>query len=173
MIVRLCKIALVASAALFLFIVVLNNAIFDYPSNYAFVQHVLGMDSLFSGESQAWRAFRDPTPADGSWWFYHAFYWSIILWEAAAAGLCAIGSWRLCRDRAASAPAFQKAKSVAALGLTLSMLQWFVAFITVGGEWFLMWQSKTWNGQDAAFRMFACLGLMLVFLMQRDDETSS
>ena len=169
MILRLCKIALVASAAFFLFIVVLNNAVFDYPSNYAFVHHVLAMDSLFSGESQAWRALRDPTPDDGSWWFYHVFYWGIIVWEAAAGVLCAIGAWKLCAARSAPAAAFQKAKTLAAAGLVLSMLQWFVAFITVGGEWFLMWQSSTWNGQNAAFRMFACLGIMLLFLMQPDE----
>jgi predicted small integral membrane protein len=33
-----------------------------------------------------------------------------------------------------------------------------------------MWQSKSWNGQDAAFRMFACIGLILLFVSQRDDE---
>lgn len=166
---RLCKIALVASAALFLAIVVLNNAVFDYPSNYAFVHHVLSMDTLFSGESQAWRAFRDPTPDDGSWWFYHLFYASIILWEAAAGVLCGLGAWQLWKSRTASSAAFARAKTYATYGLTLSMLQWFVAFITVGGEWFLMWQSSTWNGQDAAFRMFACLGIMLIFLHQPED----
>ncbi len=169
MITRLCKISLVASAALFLLIVVLNNAVFDYPSNYAFVHHVLAMDSLFSGESQAWRALRDPTPEDNSWWFYHVFYATIILWETAAGVLCGWGAWKLWQARTAPANDFQKAKQFAIAGLTLSLLQWFVAFITVGGEWFLMWQSDTWNGQDAAFRMFGCLGIMLLFLNQSDD----
>ena len=31
---------------------------------------------------------------------------------------------------------------------------WFVGFVVVGGEWFLMWQSATWNGQEAAFRFY-------------------
>jgi len=48
--------------------------------------------------------------------------------------------------------------------LTLACLLWFVAFLTVGGEWFLMWQSRTWNSQDAAFRMFASLGIILDYL---------
>ena len=42
--------------------------------------------------------------------------------------------------------------------------------MAVGGEWFLMWQSKVWNGQDAAFRLFAMMGVSLVFLNLRDDE---
>jgi hypothetical protein len=28
-----------------------------------------------------------------------------------------------------------------------------------GSEWFLMWQSKVWNGQEEAFRMFAIVGV--------------
>jgi len=59
---------------------------------------------------------------------------------------------------------------VAILGLTLSLLMWLIAFLAVGGEWFLMWQSKNWNGQDAAFRMFAVIGIVLVILMQADTE---
>jgi predicted small integral membrane protein len=57
--------------------------------------------------------------------------------------------------------------------LTLSLLQWYVAFISVSGEWFLLWQSRTWNGQDAAFRMFAMMGLSLVFLSLRDDDLAA
>jgi len=42
---------------------------------------------------------------------------------------------------------------------------WSAAFLSVGGEWFLMWQSRTWNGQDAAFRMFVVLGIVLLYLV--------
>jgi predicted small integral membrane protein len=55
-------------------------------------------------------------------------------------------------------------------GLTLNLLQWLVAFLTIGAEWFLMWQSKTWNGQEAAFRMFACVALVLLFVSRDDHE---
>jgi predicted small integral membrane protein len=50
---------------------------------------------------------------------------------------------------------------------------WFVAFLSIGGEWFLMWQSKNWNGQDdAAFRMFTVVGivLLLVALPEREGQ---
>jgi predicted small integral membrane protein len=40
---------------------------------------------------------------------------------------------------------------------------WLVAFLTVGAEWFLMWQSHIWNGQEAAFRMFTVVGIILLF----------
>jgi predicted small integral membrane protein len=170
---RITKIALLAASGLFFLIVVLNNAVFDYPSNYGFVQHVLSMDSLFSGEAQRWRAFPDPTPADGSYWFHHAFYWSIILWEAAAGALCFAGAWKLLKNLKASAAAFNAAKALGVYGLGLTLLQWFTAFITVGAEWFLMWQSSTWNGQDAAGRMFMCFGIMLIVLLHRDDELTT
>jgi predicted small integral membrane protein len=47
---------------------------------------------------------------------------------------------------------------------------WLVAFLTVGGEWFLMWQSKIWNGQEAAFRMFTTIGIVLILLTQPDTD---
>ena len=47
---------------------------------------------------------------------------------------------------------------------------WFVGFIAVGGEWFLMWQSKIWNGQDAAFRMFTMLFLILLYTSAAEHE---
>ena len=57
------------------------------------------------------------------------------------------------------------------MALTLSMLMWLVAFLSVGAEWFLMWQSHTWNGQEPAFRMFAVVGLVLLILLQPETET--
>jgi len=33
-----------------------------------------------------------------------------------------------------------------------------------------MWQSKTWNGQDAAFRMFTILGITLIYLSAPEFE---
>ena len=50
------------------------------------------------------------------------------------------------------------------------MLLWFAAFISVGGEWFLMWQSKIWNGQEEAFRMFAVFGIVFLLLVLPDTE---
>jgi predicted small integral membrane protein len=70
----------------------------------------------------------------------------------------------------APAAVFRQAKNMAIAGLTLSLLMWLVAFLTIGAEWFLMWQSKTWNGQEAAFRMFAIVGIVLILLVMKDDE---
>ncbi|HTX16486.1 MAG TPA: DUF2165 family protein, partial [Candidatus Baltobacteraceae bacterium] len=69
-----------------------------------------------------------------------------------------------------SAEAFNRAKNLAVVALTLGLLQWSVAFLSVGGEWFLMWQSKSWNGQDAAFRMFTVIGIILLLVAMKDEE---
>jgi predicted small integral membrane protein len=43
---------------------------------------------------------------------------------------------------------------------------WLLAFLDVGGEWFLMWQSKMWNGQEEAFRMFTVVGVVFLVVVQ-------
>ncbi len=161
-VIRLCKISLVAATALFLALVVLNN-LTDYGSNYAFVEGVLSMSTTFPGNDLMWRSIESPL-------IYTLFYWSIILWETVAMALCIWGTAALIKSLNARGDVFNRAKKFAAAGLTLSLLQWYVAFITVGGEWFLMWQSEDWNGQDAAFRMFGIIGITLVFLTLKDED---
>jgi predicted small integral membrane protein len=50
MIIRLCKTALVATIAVFFVLVAFGN-ITDYGTNWAFVQHVLAMDTIFPGST--------------------------------------------------------------------------------------------------------------------------
>jgi predicted small integral membrane protein len=154
-VVRLSKCLLVLAVAFFYTLVVFNNTT-DYNSNYQFVRHVLQMDSTFPGNNGMWRAMNQPS-------IHTIFYLSVIVWEAVTA---ALGWWAgIAMLRAIRLPGarFQGAKTLAIAALTLGMLMWFVAFLSVGGEWFLMWQSKVWNGQDAAFRMFVVLGIVLLY----------
>ena len=74
------------------------------------------------------------------------------------------------RQFSAPVAAFERAKRVAISALGLALLMWLVAFLSVGGEWFLMWQSKTWNGEPAAFRMFTVIGIVLVLLAQPEPH---
>jgi len=165
MLIRLAKTLLVAAVGLYLALVVFNN-LTDYWSNYAFVHHVLAMDTTFPGNAGMWRAVH-------ATWMVHACYASIILWEAAACAVVAAGASRMWRARAAPAPAFARAKQLAIAGLALNMLQWLVAFIAVGGEWFLMWQSGTWNGSVVAGRMFMVAGVTLLFVNTPEEPTAS
>jgi predicted small integral membrane protein len=157
---RAAKILLVFGVAIFYTFVVFNN-ITDYDSNYQFVRHVLMMDSTFPGNHGMWRAVNSPA-------MHTAFYVAIIAWEFVTMALCWWGGFRLARMFNASAEDFQRAKGVAVAALTLSLLMWLVAFLSVGGEWFLMWQSKNWNGQEAAFRMFTIVGIVLLLVAQAE-----
>jgi len=159
---RATKIALVFGAAIFYTFVVFNN-LTDYDSNYQFVRHVLLMDSTFAGNHGMWRAINQPA-------LHTAFYVSIIAWEFATMVLCWWGGIGMLRALRRTAAEFHRAKNVAIAALTLSMMMWLVAFLSVGGEWFLMWQSKSWNGQDAAFRMFAVIGIVLLLVAQPERE---
>jgi predicted small integral membrane protein len=162
MILRISKILLVFAVAFYHTLIVLNNTT-DYDSNFQFVRHVLMMDSTFPNNSAMWRAINSPS-------VHTLFYISIIAWESLTMILCWLGGIKLTRNLKAPADAFQQAKNVAIAGLTLSLLLWLVAFLEVGGEWFLMWQSQTWNGQEAAFRMFTVVGIVLILLVMKDDE---
>jgi len=159
---RLAKIALLAAIALFFTLVVFNN-ISDFDSNCQFVRHVLMMDSTFPNNKGLWRAIHPP-------WMHLAFYIGIIAWEAFNTTLTWLGVIALMQAVRADEPTFTRAKSKAIAALTSGMLLWFVAFITIGGEWFLMWQSKLWNGQDAAFRMFVCEGIVLALLIMPEPR---
>jgi predicted small integral membrane protein len=159
---RTIKLLLVFGVAIFYSLVVFNN-ITDYGSNYEFVRHVLMMDSTFPGNRGMWRAINTPQ-------LHTAFYLSIIAWETITMLLCWWGGIRMAQALRESAAAFHLAKRVSVAALTLSLLMWLVAFLAVGGEWFLMWQSKAWNGQDAAFRMFTVVGIVLLVVAQPEGE---
>ena len=58
-VVRLCKTSLVATVALFFILAAFGN-ITDYDTNWAFVQHVLAMDTILPGSTLTWRAATDP-----------------------------------------------------------------------------------------------------------------
>lgn len=165
MIDRFSKIVLLAAIACFFSLVVFNN-ITDYTTNFAFVQHVLSMDTIYPTSSLTWRAVTNPQ-------IQHFVYWSIIAWETLTAILCWVGVLQLSQTIQAEASTFNAAKSYGLLGLTASCLLWLVGFFCVAGEWFAMWQSPVWNGQAIGFRMFVITSIVLLFVRQPEVELSS
>jgi len=121
------------------------------------------MDSTFLGNRGMWRAVNSPA-------WHTFFYLAIITWETVSMLLCWLGAFIMARALRKTPAAFHQAKRIAIAALTFSLLMWFVVFLSVGGEWFLMWQSKMWNGQDAAFRMFTVIGIVLLFVAQPETE---
>jgi predicted small integral membrane protein len=160
--IRISKLLLVAGIALFYVLVVFNN-VTDFGSNWLFVQHVLSMDTTFPGNHGMWRAL----PQTG---LELTFYLSIIGWETITTALLVWAVVRMVRALRGGAAEFAQAKTTAVLALTTSLLMWLIAFLAVGGEWFLMWQSKMWNGQEEAFRMFTVIGIVLLYLVQPEDK---
>jgi predicted small integral membrane protein len=121
------------------------------------------MDSTFPGNHGLWRAIHPL-------WIHALFYDGIIGWEMVTAVLLWVGSVQLLGALGQPAAGFRKAKTLAIGGLTMGMLLWLVAFLSIGGEWFLMWQSAAWNGEEAAFRMFAVTALVLLYLVTPEAE---
>ena len=162
---RSVKMLVLAGVALYYTLVVFNN-LTDFGSNYEFIQHVLSMDSTIPGNHGMWRALSSPG-------IQLVFYWMIILWECVTTVLAWWGLVNLIRALRGPATVYNTEKRVAVMALTLSLLMWLVAFLDVGGEWFLMWQSHTWNGQEEAFRMFMIVGFVLLLLLQPDSESQA
>jgi len=162
MVTRTSKPLLLAGVALFYTLVVFNN-LTDFDSNYQFVRHVLSMDSTFPGNRGMWRALTSPA-------WHLVFYLGIIAWEIVTAILLWWGAANLLRALRLPAAQFNAAKRISILALTISLLMWLVAFLSIGAEWFLMWQSHTWNGQEAAFRNFAVVGIVLLLILQPDTD---
>jgi len=125
---------MVASLALFASIVVFGN-LTDYQTNLVFVQHVLAMDTIFTSSTIGYRAITSPA-------LQYAAYAIIIAAELAVALLCWAGAVQLVLHIRAEASAFNRVKTFAIAGLAAGFLVWQVGFMTIGGEWFGMWQSS-------------------------------
>ena len=162
LVLRSAKILLVAAIALFATLVAFGN-ITDYDTNFVFVQHVLSMDTIFPGSRIGYRAVTSPV-------LHHAAYAIIIATECTVAVLCWLGVIALSRALRSDAGTFRRAKSFAALGLVLGILLWQVGFMSIGGEWFAMWQSQQWNGVPSAFRIVIVIMTILIFVAMPDEE---
>lgn len=150
--------------ALYVLLAAFGN-ITDYGTNFDFVARVLSMDTTNFGAPQGegldphvmWRAIESP-------WVHHVAYVTLILWESLTALvlLASTQAWiKALRTRDFSAP-----RRLGTLGLSMVLLLFMGGFVTVGGEWFQMWRSTTWNGLEPAFRnsVFALFGIVLMHL---------
>ncbi|MFI1375049.1 DUF2165 domain-containing protein [Streptomyces longwoodensis] len=153
--------ALTATVALYMALVAFGN-ITDFGTNQQFVRHVLAMDTTFKDDDLMWRAVTDKALQDTA-------YVLIIVWETAAALVLLAATWLWVRRDT------PRARTLSTYGLLMVMLLFGAGFIAVGGEWFAMWQSKTWNGLDAAIRVFTLSGvvLLVVQLTTREEPATA
>lgn len=162
LITRYAKIIMCLALGAVCLLIAFNN-ITDYGTNYVFVQHVLSMDSTLPDSHLKYRAISNPV-------LWEIAYAAIITAEALTGVLFIGGAASLWRTRQAPAEVFNRAKGYAIAGGTLAFLVWFFGFMGVGGEWFAMWESQTWNGQQSAFRFYMTMLAVLVFLNQPDAD---
>jgi predicted small integral membrane protein len=146
---------------LFFSLTVLNN-LTDYSTNFVYVQNILLMNSIYPTSTLTWRAIANPR-------LHHFFFQCIIAWELLSATLCWIGTVQLALTLRAKADVFNLAKSFTLSGLLVASLLWLGGFLCIGGEWFAMWQSPTWNGQTIAFQLFTITTLAFIFVRKGDS----
>ncbi len=150
--------------ALYILLVAIGN-ITDYGTNFDFVKHVLSMDTTnFGGppgegldEDVMWRAIEAN-------WFHHVAYIGVIMWESLTAVvlLCSVWAWL----RASRTGSFDLPRRLGTIGLSMILVLFMGGFIAIGGEWFQMWRSTSWNGLEPAFRnsVLAAFGIVLMHL---------
>jgi predicted small integral membrane protein len=158
---RLAKAVSVATIGLMVILIVLGNTT-DYYTNFFFVAHVMKMDSTFPESHVHYRSINNAV-------LFHTAYIFIIAIEAIMAFCCLKGSWLLFKYLKADTLKFNAAKNWSVAGILIGIIIWFLGFEVIGGEWFAMWQSTTWNGLPAAERILSFLVLTLILLHIKDE----
>ncbi|WP_328382599.1 DUF2165 domain-containing protein [Streptomyces sp. NBC_00400] len=150
--VPLAAAVLTGTVALYITLVAFGN-ITDFGTNRDFVRHVLAMDTTFKDPDLMWRALTSQAVQDTA-------YLAIISWETVTAVvlLAATALWFIGARRGSIA----RARQLSTVGLLMMVLLFGVGFLAIGGEWFSMWQSKQWNGLEAATRNLTVAGIALV-----------
>ena len=161
---RLCKIIFVFMFSFYMSIVALNN-ILDFNSNYEFIKHVLLMDTTFKNNQLLARSISSTE-------IHSIFYVSLITYEILTAMFGWLGTFIMLKNFNKSIKLFHNSKKFALIGLMLNLIMWFFAFNTIGGEWFLMWQSPQWNGVTVARSMFVVIFIIFIYVLKKEEEIS-
>lgn len=144
---RLVASLVVLMAAAYYLIVVFDNVTNPTNpngSNWPLVEGVLSGDGTPADNGFEWR-FIDAN------WFQVLAYIGIIAGEALAAiGL--IGGGILGLRRTGDAMGWERGQRWTLIGATFGLLVFFLGFIVVGGNWFLMYENAKWNGMQPAFQ---------------------
>jgi predicted small integral membrane protein len=159
--VRLSKIVLVGGLAFWAFLVTLGN-VADYDANWQFVQHVLAMDTVFPDSALKGRAITDPT-------IQAAAYLAIIAVEGLACLAFLAAAVAMALKLRAPKAEFRRASALTSVGVALGFALWFIGFMGIGAEWFAMWQSEDWNGQQPAFRFVMVLLTVAIYVFLDTD----
>jgi predicted small integral membrane protein len=159
LIIRLCQTVFVALIGLFAGLVTLNN-LTDYGTNFRFVQHLMGMDTLFPDTTLTSRRITSP-------FLHKLFYAIIIVVEGLTSLLCLAGAAVLAVHLGATPEVFHAHKGFSFAGLALGFSLWFGGFLIIGGQWFASWQSERWNGRESAFMFYMPIAFVFLALLHK------
>lgn len=162
MITRLSKLATLTFYGLFIGLAGTDNII-DYGSNFAFIQHVMAMDTVFETTTLRWRAIESEA-------LHHVAFALIITTELVAAALC-LGGAAVLLPKLRDPSGFQSAKRVGLAGLTAALALFFFGFYVLGGEWFVSWQSPQWSSSDVGLENTLLVVACLIYVNRREHET--
>ncbi len=159
--IRLSKIVITGGLAFWAFLVTLGN-ILDYDSNLAFVQHVLTMDTVFAESTLRARAIADPA-------LHTAAFVAIIVTEGLVSLAFLTATVAMTVAFKANTETFRRAKAWTAVGAALGFALWFIGFLGVAGEWFVMWQSSSWNAQGTSFQIVLTVVASGIYVLMDND----
>jgi len=126
------------------FLVVAFDNITNPQSNWVFVQGVLSLDGVFDNSGFEWRAINAN-------WFHVLAYVALIAMETLT-GILLTWAGVVGLKNATNRTGWGNAQRLTMLGVTTGLLVFFFGFITVGGNWFVMYLNSKWNGLDPAFQ---------------------
>lgn len=162
---RTVKIMLMLCAGLWGLVGGLGNLL-DYAGGVAQVAFVMSMAGTGDAAGTDWRSIQSPALAQAA---FVVIYGAKLL----TGMLCLACAWQLFRRRAASAAEFHAAKRAGILGLAISVVMLFVAFITVAGLFFEYWRVPTYGmitHQYAAIYLMCLIGFLVVLILPDPAE---
>jgi predicted small integral membrane protein len=116
-----------------------------------------------------WRAITSPA-------LVTIVYVAIIVWETVAA-LVLIGATVAWVLAFAGRGPVASARRLSSIGWLMWVALFAGGFVAIGGEWFQMWQSRDWNGLDAAMRNVLIAGVALILnhlpALESEDVTTT
>lgn len=165
MILRLVKIVLLLSYGVVIGLDGFNNLVAP-EGGFGEVRHVMSMDTTGNDPSYMWRAIDNET-------IQIIGYGGMIALQLLCGLLIFWAGWRMFRALRGSAAAFERAKSPGYAGLGLAVALWLGGFLGVGGYWFMMWLSSSYNATDGSFQQAVAALLVLLVLMQRETDPAT
>ena len=142
-IVRVAVSTLTLMTAAYYLLVAFDN-ITNPASNWAFVQGVLSGDGTPAGDGFQWREIH-------ATWFQIIAYIALITFETLTGLIMTMGGISGLRARRRPT-AWASAQRWTVVGCTSGLAVFFLGFIIIGGNWFIMYLNSKWNGLDPAFQ---------------------